>query len=425
MADPFEEFEFKPLTEGLGFHKKADTLKSDIKSTIASNVASSAAINAQPSRSTIFPEAPPARRASGIPDAKPAPTKSFGEDLAREMAPRDLASRDLAGGPIESSFGGAGSSSKASAVETSRAASQSISELMASLPPSLDFLDDKQDLTRKSEMPLGSTPMAPGSSRPQIFQPLAREEYKSTIATGPTVGSVLPAPGTKAGSQVSTAAAIAAPLAARSAGGVGARGAMGTGALGGLSSAGAGAPAMNAPTAQPGARVGYRERMMGTFAKAFPKTETMPKRDVEAKEGLVPVATNFSAALIDAMVVAGISTILLVCIITITHINLVAMLGNASTDYATQKNLVFLFFAVLQMYMLISRSFFGASLGEWAFELQLGTSEQARQLAYPALVLWRMIFITFTGVIVVPLLSFAFGRDLASYLSGLQLYRRT
>ena len=31
--DPFDEFEFKPLTEGLGFHKKAEQLKSDVKST--------------------------------------------------------------------------------------------------------------------------------------------------------------------------------------------------------------------------------------------------------------------------------------------------------------------------------------------------------------------------------------------------------
>jgi hypothetical protein len=284
-----------------------------------------------------------------------------------------------------------------SAVETSRSASQSISELMASLPPSLDFLDDKQDLTRKSEMPFGATPIAPApSARPQIFQPLAPRET-STIASGPTVGSVLPAPGTKAGS-AQTSAAMAAPL--------------------------IGAPAIAGGAATSNARSGYRERMFESFGKTVPKAE-QTETTTSSTEGLAPVAVNFSAALIDGMVVAGISTILLVCIITITQINLVAMLSNASTDMATQKNLVFLFLAVLQMYMLVSRAFFGATLGEWAFDTQLGTETQQRKLVYPLQVVARMFLITITGLFAIPLLSFAFKRDLGKYLSGLQLFRRT
>lgn len=352
MAEPFEEFSeefsFKPLTEGLGFHKKAEKMKADITST-----------NARP--------ATPQRPAPAARESAPPRSSIFAETESRMMSPR--------------------------APETSRAASQSISELMATLPPSLDFLDDKQDLTRS----MNATPIAPlaatssASSRPQIFQPLApREEYKSAIATGPTVGSVLPAPGTKAGGTYAMNASAAAPSAATAFGG-----------------------AM------------YRDRMSEGFAKAFPidtpRTETSK---LAIEEGLTPVATNFSAGLIDAMVVAGISTILLVCIITITHINLVAMLTNAQTDGATQLNLVFLFFAVLQMYMLVSRAFFGSSLGEWAFDLQLGTAAQQRQLYYPLMVLWRMLVVTVTGVLTLPLLSFAFGRDLSRYVSGLQLYRR-
>lgn len=328
MTDPFEEFEFKPLTEGLGFHKKADKLKSDIKSSMAA-----ASITA--TRSSIFSE----------------------NEFATPATPLGARSN-----------------------ETSRAASQSISDLMASLPPSLDFLDDKQDLTRAM---MGPTTAPVSAARPQIFQPLAREEYKSTLATGPTVGSVLPTPGTRAGATFGAAAA----------------------------------PTMGGAT--------YRDRMTDGFAKAFPvDTPRNQKAKLVNGDGLVPVATNFSAGLIDAMVVAGVSTILLVCIITITHINLVALLSNAATDGLTQKNLVFLFFAVLQMYMLIARAFFGASLGEWAFDLQLGTNEQQHKVYYPILALWRMSFVTFTGIFAMPLLSFAVGRDLSRYVSGLQLYRR-
>jgi hypothetical protein len=406
MADPFEEFEFKPLTEGLGFQKKAETLKNEIQSTLVStnsvtnsvtNSAATAFAREMPARSMIFPESPK--------NTDRAATKSFGTSA----------------GSAAASFGSmaSGTDILRNSSETSRTASQSISDLMASLPPSLDFLDDKQDLTRKSEMPFGTstlaTPATP-SIRPQIFQPLGQtlgqstghEDHKSTshISQGPTVGSVLPAPGTKAGSLVSASAAIAAPLKATSASSI------------------AGA-SMNS-------RAGYSNRMVETFGKAFPKSETKSERKLAKKsetnvalaEGLAPVAVNFSAALIDAMVVAGVATILLVCIITITHINLVGMLSNAATDGSTQKNLVFLFFAVLQMYMLIARAFFGATLGEWAFELQMGTNEQSGKLYYPVLVLWRVLFVMITGVFTVPLLSFAFGRDLASYVTGLQLYRR-
>lgn len=389
--DPIEEFEFKPLTEGLGFSKKADTLKNEIKSTMANTAAKAAAtgpMNSEPPRSSIFPPETKATDRS----TERAPTKSFG-------AP--------AGSLAAASFGSNLSETERvqpeaarNVVETSRSASQSISELMASLPPSLDFLDEKQDLTRKSEMPFGATPVASPlgaapSSRPQIFQPLAPRET-SSIATGPTVGSVLPAPGTKAGSAQAAAAMIAPTV---------------------------GAPAIAGGATVANTRAGYRERMFESFGKTVPKAEAS-ETTAAATEGLVPVAVNFSAALIDAMVVAGISTILLVCIITITQINLVAMLSNASTDTATQKNLVFLFLAVLQMYMLVSRAFFGATLGEWAFDTQLGTETQQRKLSYPLQVLVRSLIVTFTGLLTIPLLSFAFKRDLGKYVSGLQLFRR-
>lgn len=387
MADPFEEFEFKPLTEGLGFHKKAEKMKTDIKATNLGRdlgrdlgrepgrASAAESASRSPSHSSIFSDFD----APVTPTAAPA-YKSMTTPSASTLAAR----------------------------ETMKTASQSISELMASLPPSLDFLDDKQDLTRSTEPTRSSlnsaahsgtlsfsttssaptTPLA-GHDRPQIFQPLAREEYKTNLGTGPTVGSVLPAPGTKAGASLSmtpAAATIAAPL------------------------------------VQPASP--YRDRMTEGFAKAFPQGEKSKATSTEAAAGLVPVAANFAAALIDAMVVAGISTILLVCIITITKINLIALLSNASTDGSTQLNLVFLAMAVLQIYLLISRAFAGATLGEWAFDLQIGTNTQQRSLAYPAQVLWRSIVTTATGLILLPLLSFAFNRDLSKYLTGLQLYRR-
>lgn len=379
MAD-IEEFEFKPLTEGLGFHKKADKIKADMKST---NLGATATREQAPraKASSLMSEPPMGASAASLamPTTAPAMPSTFSGSLSSKMA-------------------------QPPARET-KTAQQSISELMAALPPSLDFIEDKPDLATRS-----SLSMAPAQERPQIYQPLAREDYKSSSpmsgamsgpsissGSGPTLSSVLPAPGTKAGSTMG---------------------------MGPLASA-----TMPAPMVTPSP---YRERMNEGFAKAFPKTEAGTEAGAaanratakEAAEGLQPVAANFASGLIDGMVITGIATILLVCIVTITKINIIGLLTNAGTDTKTQFNLVLLFAAVLQVYMLVSRAFAGATLGEWAFDLQLGTNDQQKKLTYPLQVLWRTAATTLTGLFALPLLSFAFNRDLGKYITGIQLYRR-
>jgi hypothetical protein len=309
MMDPFDDFEFKPLTEGLGFNKKADKIKSEIKSVSLGHEMVTRAVPEVPLRSLLH-------------SPTPEPVK-FDRDA--------------------------------------RPATQSISDLIASLPPSLDFVEEKKEAF---------------SEPPQIFQPLGRDDYK---LSEPTLGAVLPAPienrAGRGGSNVSSS---------------------------------------------------YRERLDQSFARAFPHAEQPPKSQIVIIEGpeLVPTSANFAAGLLDAMVAAGVAMISLVAILAITHINLMALLTNASTDSQTQVYLGLLFVAILQLYMLAARSFFGTSLGEWAFELQVGTNAQQDSNWYPALVVWRSLLVTATGLVVLPLLSLIFRRDLTAYLTGLQLYRR-
>ena len=386
-TDPFDDFDFKPLTEGLGFHKKAEKIKADVKS------ATLTVDTTAPAK--VIPDPPPKMSASDL--LRP----SAAETMFNE-SPSALLTREMAKEPA-----------REAARSEAKPASQSISDLIASLPPSLDFVDDNP---LKTPAKASKTPAAPSSasSRPQIFQPLGRDEFKIPTtpqepvrapAAGPTIGSVLPTPGTKAGG-VSTAAAIAAPLA----------------------------------TTSP-----YREKIDESYAKAFPHADTRTPRPqtataaptagatVGASAGAyrqtavqpgTPVAHNMAGAILDSMVVLGISTIFLVCILAITHVNIVGLLTNANTDVSTQFHLAFLFLAVLQMYMLTSRSFFGASLGDWAFDLQIGRDDQRSRPTYPIQVAWRSLFMTLTGFIVVPLLSLVLKRDLAKPVTGLELLRR-
>lgn len=338
MADPVDEFEFKPLTEGLGFHKKAETATSATRASIPLSIQLSSS-----SPADIFN-----RSLDGDIDST-APAFALNEEIEAELLGRETSKEQH---------------------------SQSISDLIASLPPSLDFSADKV------EEALGSTKTM-DEEPPQIFQPLAREEYKpATTPSMPTMSpGVLPAPGTKATASM--------------------------------------------PASTTGVTGSYRGQGEESYARSFPHLERRKEiRKSTEIGGLEPVAAHIGAGILDGMVVTGIGTILLVCIMLITQVNLVGLLNNAQTDGPTMFHLALLFVAVFQLYMLTARSFAGASLGEWAFDLQMGSDEDQRRAVYPVQVAWRTIVVTLTGIVVLPFLSLLFRKDLAKHLSGLQLFRK-
>jgi len=368
-VDPFDDFEFKPLTEGLGFHKKAErSVANTARDTSGEAVKNKLS-------SSFFDE------------------ESDGPKRAFDPLP-DFASNFTLNSETENSLLGRNSSS----------GSQSISELIASLPPSLDFLEDKEKPKNFSNVSsVSSFSLAAATARaahspahppPQIFQPFARDEYKapavsnpptSILSAGPTMGQVMPMPSAIKPSS----------------------------------------PVAPAPVSK------YRDRLDESYARAFPHADKkIEKRRAAALEtptdtgALIASAGHLGAGVVDAMVVAGMSTLLLVCILAITRVNLMGLLSNAETDGPTRIHLALLFISVLQLYMLTARSFFGASLGEWAFDLQLGTNEEQQKTLYPLQSAFRTLVITFTGFLILPVISLLAKRDLTRYISGLQLYRQ-
>ncbi|OFZ17869.1 MAG: hypothetical protein A2Z20_05835 [Bdellovibrionales bacterium RBG_16_40_8] len=139
---------------------------------------------------------------------------------------------------------------------------------------------------------------------------------------------------------------------------------------------------------------------------------------------LTPVAVSFSAIILDVAIVLAISLIFLVSLITATGVDLVSVMQSSQKEFATQLSLIVMYFAVYEMYVIVSRSFFGCTISEWTFDLQMGDDEQILKARYPAQVLWRSILMLITGLVILPLGSLLFGRDLAAKFSGLQLYRR-
>lgn len=139
---------------------------------------------------------------------------------------------------------------------------------------------------------------------------------------------------------------------------------------------------------------------------------------------LMPTAVSFASALLDGIIVMALSIVFLIALLTVTKVDLSLVLNSLDKDRMTQISLAVLFVAVMQMYVIISRSFFGRTLGEWTFDLQLGRDSDQQSESYPLRVALRSLLNTVTGLVILPLLSSIFGQDLAGKLSGVQLYRQ-
>lgn len=139
---------------------------------------------------------------------------------------------------------------------------------------------------------------------------------------------------------------------------------------------------------------------------------------------LVAIPCSISSALVDAVTVTALSMIFLAALVSVTQIEVSAVMASAKTDLAAQIALAVLFLAVMQIYLILGRSFFGRTLGEWTFDVQLGEDQQIEKATYPIRVLFRSILNVATGLVALPILSFIVRRDIAGLVTGLRLYRQ-
>lgn len=304
--DPFEEFEFKPLTKGLGFHKKSSELKKQMLEGAAS---------AAPKTSHDLPET--------------APLMTEGET--------DLVSEN----------------------KEPKSQKEAYADLLKALEKPMSF-------ESKDEGGL------------EMTEPLPREGAVETAVASPDVDL----------------------------------------------------PDMNMPELPPmnempemvekPAEPSFEEKKAELFGKSASRgASNSPKIKI-----LEPASVGVAAGILDSIFVVALSLIFLVSLILVTGVNLSSVIFNTQTDVTTQISMGVLFVAVMQMYVIVSRSFFGRSLGEWTFDMQLGDDNQHKASTYPLRVLLRSLVTIVTGVVLLPVLSLLFGRDLAGAMSGLQLYRQ-
>ncbi len=157
-----------------------------------------------------------------------------------------------------------------------------------------------------------------------------------------------------------------------------------------------------------------------------PEVQTGTRRGAadSPKSKLIPATMSLESALLDLVIVMALSLIFMVVLLMITKVDLEIVFRNLTTDIMTQVSLGVLFLAVMQMYVVISRSFFGRTLGEWTFDLQIGQDEEQKKETYPLKVAARSLLVTVTGIVLLPLISAIIGRDIAGQITGVKLYQQ-
>lgn len=341
--DPFEEFEFKPLTQGLGFHqnKKKNSLSKDLRS--KSDLPESIPMGLLDEQ-----EVQPRNQAEAYKDLMRTLTQDNEIDLEEDSKPTGILK------PQETSV----KSHALAAAESLKAMTDELSVEVpeAAVEAELPELELSEPLPRKSDAALEVSALEPDMGLPDLnpateVPPMS--ELPDILEDAPAKTSTFDIP----------------------------------------------RDAMKSSTTQRGAS------------------------NAPGPSPLEPAPVSFSAAVLDFVFVIALAGIFLVSLLLVTQVPLQNVLFNFQNDLFTRFSFVVLLVAVMQMYVVIARSFFGRTLGEWTFDLQMGNDKDIESPIYPLKIVLRSLITVGTGLITLSLLSFVFQRDLAAKLTGVQLYR--
>ncbi|MCB0348326.1 MAG: hypothetical protein KDD37_05795 [Bdellovibrionales bacterium] len=139
---------------------------------------------------------------------------------------------------------------------------------------------------------------------------------------------------------------------------------------------------------------------------------------------LVAKAPTIGTYLIDAFTIIGLTNVFMAALLLVTGVDVVFILMHPQSDILTKISVGVVLFSVWMFYLLISRTFFSKTLGEWATDYQLGTDMQTLQMSYPLRVAMRAFVNTITGIVILPLLSVLTGKDIVGSLCGIKLHKK-
>lgn len=133
---------------------------------------------------------------------------------------------------------------------------------------------------------------------------------------------------------------------------------------------------------------------------------------------------SMAAAVLDAMFVTSLFLICMICMLTITKIDLISQFAKPAENPMILISTLALLLTVSFTYMTLLRAYMGYTLGEWAFDQRCGKEIDLASSSYIPKVVLRTLLITATGFLPLTLISFILKFDLAGTLTNLPLQKR-
>lgn len=159
-----------------------------------------------------------------------------------------------------------------------------------------------------------------------------------------------------------------------------------------------------------------------TFPVDFSDAEVMFRGGPRKRTGLKLALWTWLSASIDGLILFSSSCFFMFFFAFLMKTSAKSFLQSV---FSGQHGLIifsFLFLIVSWSYLIFSRAYMGASIGEHTCGLRLGQPIERRRFSYVFKVFIRSSVIILTGVFTLPILSAFMKRDLAGDLSGVHIY---
>lgn len=128
---------------------------------------------------------------------------------------------------------------------------------------------------------------------------------------------------------------------------------------------------------------------------------------------------SWTASVIDSLLVVSLSCFFLLSFSLLMKAPLAKTI--VQMELATGHLLAVVFGLSVAIYMIVLRSFLGFSFGEWACGLRMGSEQERAHRFYSFRVVLRTLLVLATGLVVLPLLSLLFRKDISGKLAGVHL----
>lgn len=130
------------------------------------------------------------------------------------------------------------------------------------------------------------------------------------------------------------------------------------------------------------------------------------------------------AGFLDTMLITAGFLLMLIAMLTVTQVDLISNLSDPGQNYMIWLATAALLASVTLIYMVVFRTYFGYTPGEWAFDQRCGTETQQATASYILRITVRTLLVMATGFLPIALISMILRTDLFGLITGLQIQKQ-